>query len=504
MRKGRTLWVTRARPKVDRIACPWLIRRFVDPEAMFLFVPPADVPGVAERFQAAPFDIEGDGVFWSHRGELCTFDVMVAEFGLGEVAALQRLAPIVRGADTARPELAPQAAGLLAVSLGLSRMYADDHCAARCRACSSMTRSIAGAATRWTRPTTGFRTSRARRCGHERAAQWRGTQIRSLILTRSEISALMRPADWLAAAEAAFRAAGEGRADAPPPLAIHGAGGVFHAKAAGLRGARHYVALKLNANFPGNPQGLGLPTIQGAILLCDGETGAVLAIMDSIEITLRRTAAATALAARYLARPDAASVLICGCGAQGAAQLEALRDVRPLARCFAWDRDPERAAAFAATASAAGLRGGGRDRSGEAALASDIIVTCTTARRAISRSRHGARRHVRRRRRRGQPGKKRDRAGADGQAPRSLPTSLEQCVAMGDLHHAIAAGAMTREAVHAELAELVSGAKPGRTSADEIIIFDSTGTGLQDVAAAAMIYERAAGGRHGGSVALAA
>ncbi len=124
--EGRTLWVTRARPKVDRIACPWLIRRFVDADALFLFVPPADVPGVAERFQAAPFDIEGDGVFWSHRGELCTFDVMVSEFGLAEVPALQRLAVIVRGADTARPELAPQAAGLLAISLGLSRMHADD------------------------------------------------------------------------------------------------------------------------------------------------------------------------------------------------------------------------------------------------------------------------------------------------------------------------------------------------------------------------------------------
>ena len=124
--RGRTLWVTRARPKVDRIACPWLIRRFVDPDALFLFVSPSDVPGVAERFDAAPFDIDGDGVFWSHRGALCTFDVMVAEFGLGEVEALQRLALIVRGADTARPDLAPQAAGLLAVSLGLSRIYADD------------------------------------------------------------------------------------------------------------------------------------------------------------------------------------------------------------------------------------------------------------------------------------------------------------------------------------------------------------------------------------------
>ena len=138
----------------------------------------------------------------------------------------------------------------------------------------------------------------------------------SLILTRTEIAALMRPADWLAAAETAFQAAGEGRADAPPPLAVHGSDGVFHAKAAGLRGDRHYVALKLNANFPGNPERFGLPTIQGAILLCDGETGAVLAIMDSIEVTLRRTAAATALAARYLARPESGALLVCGCGAQ--------------------------------------------------------------------------------------------------------------------------------------------------------------------------------------------
>jgi rhodanese-related sulfurtransferase len=121
---GRTLWVTRARPKIDRIACPWLIRRFVDPGAVFLFVPPAEVAGVAERFGATPFDIEGD-VFWSHRGERCTFDVMVEEFGLATEPMLQ-LAAIVRGADTARFDAAPQAAGLLAASLGLSRMYADD------------------------------------------------------------------------------------------------------------------------------------------------------------------------------------------------------------------------------------------------------------------------------------------------------------------------------------------------------------------------------------------
>ncbi len=121
--QGRTVWVTRARPKIDRIACPWLIRRFVDPRAVILFVAPSEVLGVAERYGAAPFDIKG--VFFSHRDELCSFDVMLAEFGLS-VPALDRLARIVRGADTARLELEPEAAGLLAISLGLSRMYADD------------------------------------------------------------------------------------------------------------------------------------------------------------------------------------------------------------------------------------------------------------------------------------------------------------------------------------------------------------------------------------------
>lgn len=121
--RGRTVWVTRSRPKIDRIACPWLIRRFLDPCAVFLFVAPAEVIGVAEQYNAAPFDTED--VFWSHRGELCTFDVMLAEFGLS-IPALDQLATMIRGADTARLDLAPEAAGVLAASLGLSRMYSDD------------------------------------------------------------------------------------------------------------------------------------------------------------------------------------------------------------------------------------------------------------------------------------------------------------------------------------------------------------------------------------------
>ena len=121
--EGRTVWVTRARPKVVRVACPWLIRRFIDPSAVFLFVPPAEVAGVAKHANATPFDV--DGSFWSDRGEKTTFDVMVEEFGL-DVEPLLRLARIVRGADTGKLELTPQSAGLLATCLGYSRMYRDD------------------------------------------------------------------------------------------------------------------------------------------------------------------------------------------------------------------------------------------------------------------------------------------------------------------------------------------------------------------------------------------
>lgn len=325
----------------------------------------------------------------------------------------------------------------------------------------------------------------------------------SLILSRSEIVSLMRRADWLAAAEAGFQAAGEKRVEAPPPLAIHGANGAFHAKAAGLRGERHFVALKLNGNFPGNPDRLGLPTIQGAILLCDGASGAVLAIMDSIEVTLRRTAAATALAARFLARPDSATVLICGCGAQVIAQLDALRDILPIRRCLAWDRDLERASDFAGFASAEGLDAAVSTDLAADARASDIIVTCTTSRRPFLDpdivgpgtfvAAVGA-----------------DSAGKSEIAPalmanaKVVADSVDQCAAMGDLRHAIAARAMTREAVHAELAEILCGARTGRETPGEVTIFDSTGSGLQDVAAAIAVYEQAVLNGHSRTVALAA
>ena len=312
--------------------------------------------------------------------------------------------------------------------------------------------------------------------------------VGTLVLTRRDIAGLMGPDDWLAAVETGFRASAQGKAHSPPPMHIGGLGGAFHAKAASLQLDRLHVALKLNGNFPANPQRFGLPTIQGAILLCDGETGRLVAILDSIEVTLRRTAAASALAARFLARPDSAEILVCGCGEQGAAQLAALRRVLPLRRALLWDRDAGRAAALAGEIE--GLEAEAVDDLAWAALRSDVIVTCTTARMPFLGPEM-----VR-------PGTFVAAVGADSPDKSEIRPELmaearvvadvvDQCARMGDLHHALAAGAMRLGDVHAGLAELVAGTRPGRTDESEIFLFDSTGTGLQDVAAAALVLERA-------------
>lgn len=325
----------------------------------------------------------------------------------------------------------------------------------------------------------------------------------ALLLSRGDIKALMRPGDWLEAAESAFRAAVDGHGAAPAPMTLKGRGGAFHAKGAAIaHDGRLFVALKLNGNFPANPALRGLPTIQGAILLCDGETGSLLAVMDSAEVTLRRTAAASALAARHLARRDSASLFLCGCGEQGAAHFETLRGVLPLRQVFAFDRAPERARAFARQHAAAGQSVEAAPGLG-AARGCDVIVTCTTATLAfLDRGAVG-------------PGSFIAAVGADSPGKSEITPDLmagalvvadriDQCAAMGDLHHAILVGAMTRDDVHGELGELVTGRKAGRTSPDQIALFDSTGIGLQDAAAAALLYARARRASAPRSIALAA
>lgn len=169
-----------------------------------------------------------------------------------------------------------------------------------------------------------------------------------LMLSRSDLAALMAPRDYFAAAEDAFRALAENRGSAAAPMHMETARGVFHAKGGAYQNQRGYITLKLNANFPGNPERTGLPTIQGAILLCDADNGALLCILDSAEITLRRTAAASALAARHLANANARTLLLCGCGVQGLAHVEALADLFRLESVLCWDQRTDKADALAA------------------------------------------------------------------------------------------------------------------------------------------------------------
>jgi ornithine cyclodeaminase/alanine dehydrogenase-like protein (mu-crystallin family) len=298
--------------------------------------------------------------------------------------------------------------------------------------------------------------------------------------------------------ETAFNCYAHGGGEVPAPMHIRAEDGGFHAKGARLKLDRDYVAVKVNGNFPGNPK-RGLPTIQGVIVLCDGTDGSLLAVMDSIEVTLRRTAAATALAARFLAPRHVRCIAVCGCGDQGRAQLAALAEVAPVGRALAWDRDAERAASFAREMSEAlGWEVAAVSRAAEAAGSSQIIVTATTARapfltrdmvpRGAFVAAVGA----------DSPDK--NELSPDLMADATIVVDLlAQAATMGDLHHAIDAGVLSPEDVHAELGDLVAERKPGRCSDDETIVFDSTGTALQDVASAARIWERAIAAKAGTS-----
>ena len=322
----------------------------------------------------------------------------------------------------------------------------------------------------------------------------------TVLLSRSDIARLATVGDYFDAMSGAFRAHAEGRVASPMPMQIDGRNGAFHAKGAAMEcDGKRLAAIKLNANFPKNRDLFGLPTIQGAILLCDAETGVILAILDSAEITLRRTAAASAVALEALARKDAATLLICGCGVQGRAHAEALSGLRRFTRILLFDKDQARAAGLAAQLSA--MHGGVVEAAtdlGEAAARSEVIVTSTPSESAILLPSH-----VR-------PGAFIAAVGADNPHKNEIAPGLmrraaiiadvrEQCAVMGDLRAAIEAGALTRDAVRADLGEVLTGARPGRTSDDEIVIFDSTGAAFQDLAAAVMIVARAraaGAGRH--------
>jgi ornithine cyclodeaminase/alanine dehydrogenase-like protein (mu-crystallin family) len=321
------------------------------------------------------------------------------------------------------------------------------------------------------------------------SSPWNG---RTLILRREEIRRLLDLRTCIDAVERAFLDHAGSASFPPSSFGIHVEGGGFHVKTAAASNSvagRPAFAAKINANFPCNPDRNGLPTIQGVVALFDAADGRLLALLDSIEITTLRTAAATAVAAKYLA-PDSAAVAVCGCGEQARSQLRALACVRPIERVAAIDIDRERAARF------------GREMAAEldievevarapadVAHRANVWITCTTSRRWLLGREHVA------------AGSFIAAVGADNPHKQEIEPELmaasavivdilDQCAATGDLHHALESGLMQRAQVRAELADVVAGTA-GRRSADEIVIFDSTGTALEDLAAAAIVFERA-------------
>lgn len=324
----------------------------------------------------------------------------------------------------------------------------------------------------------------------------------TLVLTRADVIGLLTLEDSIVAVEEAFRQHALGTALPPAVLGVHAEHGTFHVKAAGVLAPTPYFAAKVNGNFPANRARFGLPTIQGVIMLADLTNGSPLAILDSIEITMQRTGAATAVAAKYLTDDRPVTVGIVGCGLQGRIQLRSLASVRRLTDVRAYDIDHDVARRFAAEmTSALGVPVTATAQSSETVADRDIVATCTTSQAPIIRLGD-----VRR-------GTFIAAVGADNPEKHEIDAALlasatviadvlEQSATIGDLHHALVAGAMQRSDVHAELGEIVVGRTPARRSPGETVVFDSTGMALQDVAVAAVVYQRAMASGVGLPVAL--
>ena len=322
------------------------------------------------------------------------------------------------------------------------------------------------------------------------------------MLARSDVQALIDMDACIHAVREAFVAQASGNALEPGVLGTHVDGGGFHVKTSGLTSGRRYFAAKINANFPGNRSLNGLPTIQGVIALFDAANGSLLALIDSVEITSLRTAAATAVAAEMLARRESRTATVIGCGVQGRSQLIALSRIRSLARVKAYDADSRIAGEYAeemSSATGCAVEAVGDYRA--AAFESDIIITCTPARAPVLGKADVS------------EGTFIAAVGADAEHKQELEPALlasskivvdvmEQCATIGELHHALDADLMRREDVLAELADIVSGRRPARESETEVIIFDSTGTALEDVAAASLVYERALSSGAGSAISL--
>ena len=312
----------------------------------------------------------------------------------------------------------------------------------------------------------------------------------TLLLTREEVASILTIDACISAVEQVFKMYGEGQTSPPGVLGVHAKDGGFHIKAGVLELNRPYFAAKVNANFPQNAKRFSLPLIQGVIVLCDAENGHPLAVTDSIEITIQRTGAATAVAAKHLARTNSKTLTICGCGNQGSVSLNAVSEFFSFEKVFAYDTDHEQAEKLARKAGESGLGVEVVQNLSDAVKESDVLVTCTPSKQSFIKQQWL------------RPGTFIAAVGADSEDKQELEPDvlarnktvvdiIDQGATIGELHHAIDVGLMTRNDVHSELGEIVAGRKVGRSSPDEIIIFDSTGMALQDVIVAATIYEKA-------------
>jgi ornithine cyclodeaminase/alanine dehydrogenase len=322
----------------------------------------------------------------------------------------------------------------------------------------------------------------------------------TLLLTRKDVANLLTITECMVAVENAFVLYANGKMTPPKVLGIHVDNGGFHIKAGVLVSDKTYFAAKSNANFPNNSIQHGLPTIQGIIVVCDARNGRLLSLMDSIEITILRTGAATGIAAKYLALPDAKVATICGCGNQGKISLKALLEVRKLEKIYAYDIDALQAEKFAQEFSTEiEVISITPNDLHDALRQSQICITCTPSKKPYIHADDIM------------PGTFVAAVGSDSEEKQELFSDLiatskivvdiaEQCATIGELHHAIKQGLTTVDRIHAELGQIITGQKPGRESDKEIIIFDSTGTALQDVAAAVIVYEKALINRIGTSL----
>lgn len=329
-------------------------------------------------------------------------------------------------------------------------------------------------------------------------AQQAVTQVGTLVLSGADVRKVLGMRDCLWAVQEAFRLLGSGSASRPVVSSVRARDGGFHIKSALITiGEAEYFVSKTNANYPANASRHGLPTIQGTIVVHNAGNGAPLAVIDSIEITAMRTAAATAVAAQYLASEDAGSVAVIGCGTQGYQHVRALSLVRALRSVNLYDVDESAARTLADLVAAEWEFPVHVSPSiGDAVQTADLIVTCTTSTEFLLHSDDV------------QPGAFVAGVGVDAEHKRELSPDLlaksrvvvdvlEQCAAFGDLHHAIERGAMTAADVHAELGGIVAGGKIGRSSPGETFVFDSTGMALQDAATAVVVLERARASRLG-------